>query len=183
MGLVQLDCVGNVAPPVAMRRIFVVAGNSTRATHASKTLPAPQRKNPFGRGGPNDRRSPPDSPGILEVASAACAPVLHSAAHLADKVFRNINREPASVVPPYRTWARMLLAVQTRRAVRVSHHWQRQKFGLDRPTSSQQHYGGAQPTAAIRCRMPHPARSAQFGFRLKGSTALDACFSTGHEQL
>jgi hypothetical protein len=26
-------------------------------------------------------------------------PVLHSAAHLADKVFRNINREPASVVP------------------------------------------------------------------------------------
>src|SRR5258708_15740869 len=47
-------------------------------------------------------------------------PVVDSAAHLADKAFGNIHREPPSVVPAVQNMARMLLAGQTGRAVRVS---------------------------------------------------------------
>src|SRR5262249_23588058 len=43
-----------------------------------------------------------------------------SAADLADKVFGYIHREPASLVPAVQNMARMLLAGQTGRAVRVS---------------------------------------------------------------
>jgi hypothetical protein len=46
-------------------------------------------------------------------------PIVHGAAHFAGQFFRHVNREPASVVPTIQNVTLMLLAGQTRRAVRV----------------------------------------------------------------
>jgi hypothetical protein len=48
------------------------------------------------------------------------SPIVDGAANLADKVFGNIYREPASVVPAIQNTTRMLLAGQTSSAVRMS---------------------------------------------------------------
>jgi hypothetical protein len=48
------------------------------------------------------------------------APIVDGMAHFADKVFGNIHRESASAMPAVKNMARMLLAGQTGRAVRMS---------------------------------------------------------------